>query len=509
MPAISPSTEPGGLEEALPGRRDVDDAGLRARTARGTIVNAVFLIALYTLGLLKGFVVAALLTANDYGIWGIVMVGLGAVAWLRTVGVNDKYIQQDEADQELAFQKAFTLELLFTTLFIVAAIAAVPLIALAYGQDKVVVPALVAIAAFPAMVFQSPLWVFYRRMEFVRQRKLQAVDPIVSFVATMVLALAGAGYWSLIIGFVAGTWAAAIAAVRASPYRLSLRYDRGTMREYFAFSWPLAVASLSGVVIAQVAVLTGSRVLGLAGAGAITLASSIAAYADRVDEILTTTLYPAICAVQHRIDLLMESFVKSNRLALMWGMPFGIAVALFTPDVVQFVLGDRWRPAETLIQAFGLIAAVNHIGFNWSAYYRARGQTRPIAVVNAAMSVTFAASAIPLLIVDGLEGLAIGMALMCLVGLCGRFFYLTQLFPGFALARHIARAIAPSVPPVIAVLAVRAVEGAHRRPLQAVGEVVLYLVVTALSTFLLERVLLREVIGYLRGTAGREPGVAA
>lgn len=497
-----------GLEEALPGRLDLGETGLRQRTAQGTIINAVYLIGLYTLGLLKGFVAATLLTASDYGVWGIVVAGLGVVGWLRTVGVNDKYVQQDEADQELAFQKAFTLELLFTSLFIVAAVAAVPLIALAHGQEKVVLPALVAIAAFPAIIFQSPLWVFFRRMGFIRQRKLQAIDPIVSLIATIALALAGAGYWSLIVGFVAGTWAAAIVAVRASPYRLALRYDRGTMREYFGFSWPLALASLSGVVIAQVAVLTGSRVLGLAGVGAITLASSIAAYTDRVDEILTTTLYPAICAVRHRVDLLMESFVKSNRLALMWGMPFGIAVALFAPDVIRFGLGARWLPAETLIQAFGVIAAINHIGFNWSAYYRARGDTRPIAVVTAVTAIAFAASAIPLLILHGLEGLAIGMGLMCFVNLCGRFIYLTRLFPGFAIARHIARAIPPTVPAALAVLAVRAASPGARSLLQAVSELVLYLAVTALSTYVLERALLREAIGYLRGSAGREPGVA-
>ena len=40
-------------------------------------------------------------------------------------------------------------------------------------------------------------------------------------------------------------------------------------------------------------------------------------------------MYPAICAVQDRLELLRESFVKSNRLALMWAMPFGVGIALF------------------------------------------------------------------------------------------------------------------------------------------------------------------------------------
>ena len=36
--------------------------------------------------------------------------------------------------------------------------------------------------------------------------------------------------------------------------------------------------------------------------------------------------------------------------------------------------------AIPLIQAFGLTAALNQIGFNWTAFFRALGDTRPIAV---------------------------------------------------------------------------------------------------------------------------------
>ena len=39
---------------------------------------------------------------------------------------------------------------------------------------------------------------------------------------------------------------------------------------------------------------------GLAAAGYITLAATLTRYADRVDRILASTIYPAICAVQDR-----------------------------------------------------------------------------------------------------------------------------------------------------------------------------------------------------------------
>ena len=483
----------------LGGRLNLAGKGLREQTARGTLVNATFLIGFNVLGLLKGFVVAALLTAADYGLWGIIVIGLGTLGWLKQVGISDKYVQQSDADQELAFQRAFTLELIATGAYGVVVAALIPVLALVYGEPKLVAPAAFTLLMLPAAVLQAAIWVHYRRMNFVRQRTLEAIDPITTFAVTVALAIAGAGYWSLVIGAVAGSWASAAAAVRGSPYRLRLRYDRGTLRSYFGFSWPLLVAGGSGIIAAQASILAGDQVLGLAGVGAIALASSIVLYTDRVDQIVTSTLYPAICAVRDRRDLLLESFVKSNRLALMWGFPFGVGVALFAADLVHSVIGERWAPAIVLIEAFGLIAAANHIGFNWTAFFRAAGETKPIAIVSAIATVAFLAFALPGLLIWELDGYAVGMGAVIIVTLAARFFYLARLFPGLQIARHFVRAIAPTVPAAAAVLVVRWVEGSARTPALALAELGLYLAVTAVATILLERDLLREVARYLRG----------
>jgi O-antigen/teichoic acid export membrane protein len=493
----------------------MSDGGLRQQVARGTVVNAIFLIALTSLGLVKGFVVAAFLSRHDYGVWGLLVVAIGLLGWLKQVGISDKYVQQSDDDQELAFQRAFTLEALFSAGFLILALILVPLIALAYGRSELLWAGLVSLLVIPAGVMQFPLWVYYRRMQFMQQRRLQAIDPIVEFVVTVALAAAGLGYWSLIVGLIAGNYAAAFVVLRRSPYQPAWRYDRGSLRRYVSFSWPLVIAGAGGMVVAQSAVFVGGATLGLAGVGAIALASSIVLYTTRVDEIVTSTMYPAICAVRDRADLLFESFVKSNRLGLMWGVPLGVGIALFAPDLIHYGLGERWRPAVGLIEVFGLIAAADQLGYNWDAYYRARGDTRPIAVVSLVTMAVFLAAAMPLLVTDGLEGLGIGMATAAAAGIAGRVFYLVRMFRGFAIVRHAARAAAPVAPAAVAVLIVRAVDG-RRTLAAALGELALYVLVCIVATVAFERPLLRELAGNLRRpgtgppaatepTAGPEP----
>lgn len=473
--------------------------GLRRIAARGTIINAGFTVGLDTLNLLRGFTVAAFISTSEYGVWTILVIALGTLGLLKEGIVGDKYVQQDEADQEAAFQRAFTLEAVLNAGLTLLLAVALPLFALAYGESAILLPGFLILLAIPAATLQSPLWIFYRQMRFFEQRKLQAADPVFAFIVTVTLAVLGAGYWSLVIGMMAGRFAGAAVAVRASPYKLGFQFDRESFRDYVTFSTPLFVATGSRVLAVQVLVFAGEAKLGLAGAGVIGLASTIRSYGDRVDAVVTQTLYPAVCTVRDRTDLLLEAFVKSNRLGLMWGMPFGIGLALFAADLVNFVYGDEWDAAIGLMQAFGVIAAFNHIGYNWTAFFRARGDTKPIGRLAVVGLFAMVGIAVPLLLTHGLRGLALGIAIATAISLVGRTWYLTRLFPTFQILIHSARAIGPTIPATAAILGLRAATEFERSPGLALAELGLYLAITAVATYASERPLIREVTGYLRG----------
>ena len=154
--------------------------------------------------------------------------------------------------------------------------------------------------------------------------------------------------------------------------------------------------------------------------GAVALAGSITVFTSKLDDMIGSTLYPVICAMQNRLDLLYESFVKSNRLAMIWGIPFGIGVALFAADLVNFGIGPRWHAAIGLLQITGVVAALGQIAFNWDDYFRARSHTWPLAVAGVASTIALLGVGLPLLFSHGLTGLGIGIAAGALVHLAIR-----------------------------------------------------------------------------------------
>ena len=223
----------------------------------------------------------------------------------------------------MAFQKAFTLELLYTLASASSAALALPLFALLYGQPEIIAagpgrsrsslpaqrPAGAALDLLPADGLRAPAALAGdrpgRRRSSSRSRS-RSPAPATGPRRRPASPAAGRGGRRRLL---------------ASPYKLAppLRPRHAARVRRLLLAAVRSPAAASLVLVAGHRCWSASRSVGLAGVGAIALAVDLAQFADRVDEIVTGTLYPAICAVRDRTDLLFESFVKSNRLALMWG----------------------------------------------------------------------------------------------------------------------------------------------------------------------------------------------
>jgi PST family polysaccharide transporter len=489
----------------MPSRRRTDApaaGGLRARTARGGAVNTAFLSGAEALVVLQGLLATALLGPDAIGLYGVVTTTAMTIVALRRVGIDEAFVQTDAADEEAEFQRAFTVELALGLAAALLIAAAAPVLAAVYGDDRLLALTL-AVGYLPvAFALQAPQWVFFKRMDYLRLRLLQAVVPLGTVAVTVPLLLAGVGVWALVIGPLCGNAAAVLAALRVSPYPLRLRPDRAATHRYLRFSWPVFATAAATLLVAQGQIAVFGLSAGLAAAGWITLAATLTRYADRADQVLATTMYPAIVRVRDRPDVLAELFEKAGRLSLMWAFPFGAGLVLFGPDLIVFVLGDAWRGAVVLLGGMAAAAALGQIGYAWFAFYRAQGASWPQAVESAALAATFAAVAVPGALVWGSWGFVAGRLAMTAAVLAVRRVYVRRLLPGVRLSALALRAALPVGLAAVPVLAVRLARWGGERTLgQALAELALWVAVLAVAVLRLEAPLLRELRGYLRGGA--------
>jgi O-antigen/teichoic acid export membrane protein len=492
-----------GLSVTRPGAAH-DDRGegpIRRRVGRGVIVNGVFLALVNGLGLLRALIVVALIGPSDYGVWGILAGTLAILLALRQTGIADRYVQQDDGDQAHAFQIALTLQIALSLALLAAACVVMPVISAVYGEPSLLAPGLVLALMLPGLALQTPLAIFHRRLDFARQRLLQSIDPIVAFAVTVPLVAAGAGYWGVVAGAIAGAWAAGGAALWACPYPLRLRWEAAAARRYAHYSWPMLAAAIAGGLMAQALLLGVEESVGLTGAGILALSLTISQWSNRIDQITASTLYPALCAVRDRRDLLVESVAKSSAVGLLWGAPAGLALILFAPALVAHGLGPEWTAGVAVLQATGAVVVVHRIGYAWDSVFRAVGRTREIALNAGLVLGGFLALGLPLILAAGLEGAAAALLVLEALALVSRMTLLQRILPAWRAAAGSLRAAAPALTASAVLLLVRLVAPGDGSLARAAVELAVFTAVTVAGTLVGERALLRELRAYMRRTA--------
>ena len=467
---------------------------LRSRTIRGVAVNAAFLVVVEAAALAQGLIVARILGPSEIGLYGIVSITVMTLIALKRVGIDEAYVQQDEADQEREFQLAFSLELALAALFALLIAIAAPVLVVVYDEPRLL-PLTLALTYLPiAFALQAPLWIFFRRMDFLRQRSLQAIVPLVTFVVTVPLAVAGVGVWSIVIGAFAGNAASVALSIRLSPYRLGIRFDRAAARRYFNFSWPILVVTAAGLIAGQGAILLFKLDAGLTAAGFLVLAVAFTRYADRAEQVISPTVYPVVCAIRDRTHALEELFTSAVRAAAIWSLGFGTLLVLFAPDLVEFVLGDDWDGATVLLQGLGAASALYSLGYTWIAFARGLGRVRQPAIEAVVALAMFGGLAVPAYLASGRTAYALAICGSSLAILVVRAYFVRRLLPGVNLGALALRCAWPVTVAALAPLAVRAaLWDGERSAAQALAEVAVFVAAYAAIVAAAERPLLREL----------------
>ena len=207
------------------GRDDERRGGLRARLARGgTDQRGVHDRRGGRWSCSRGLLATALLGPDAIGLYGIVSTTAVTIVALRRVGTDEAFVRHEAADERLEFQRAFTVELCLGLVAALVIALAAPVLAALYDDDQLLALTL-AVAYLPiGFALQAPQWIFFRRMDYVRLRALQAIVPLGTVLVATPLLLAGVGVWALVMG---RSWATrSPSSPRSGPRRTRSRCGR-------------------------------------------------------------------------------------------------------------------------------------------------------------------------------------------------------------------------------------------------------------------------------------------
>ena len=181
-------------------------------------------------------------------------------------------------------------------------------------------------------------------------------DAALYGVAT-VLALAGLGVWSPVLGTLAASGFLLVGSYALAGYRPRLAFSRERTREFGRFGIQFVPSPLLWTLTQLVNPIVVGTMLGSASVGYVALATRLADTAGFVVRATYRIALVSLSRVQNDLPRLRRGFEEMLTLqAIGVGVPLA-ALAVAAPPLLPVLFGDEWRPALDVLPfvSFGLL----------------------------------------------------------------------------------------------------------------------------------------------------------
>jgi PST family polysaccharide transporter len=336
---------------------------------------------------LTTLIVATLLTPGDYGLFQMAMVFVGLVALLNEFGIGAAVVTLRDLDRrQLATLNTFSVGLGVVNVLLSAAVA-LP-IGRFFGEDVVSLVIVVLSSTFLLAGLRSvPQALLQRDFRFGRLVLIEAIEALSQIVATLLLALHGAGIWALVLGRVIGACAGTglVLANRCEEFGLPLFKP---VRKAMSFSADIFVANLAWFAFMQAAPLLIGRALGAHALGVYGLAWTLSQVpVDKFASLVVRLIPPYLSALAHDRATLRRSFLRVTEAISAIVVPLAGGISLVAGELVPVVLGDQWLPAVAPLRVLAIHAVFQSIVSILPQVLRVTGATRFLMLRNLGMAV--------------------------------------------------------------------------------------------------------------------------
>jgi O-antigen/teichoic acid export membrane protein len=325
---------------------------------------------------LISIVLARLLTPEDFGLLGMIIVFTGFLTLFTEMGFGAALIQREELSDghyDSVFWLNLGMGVLLTALFIIFS----PLIASFYREPDLT-PLIRVISInfiFTALgIVQKTI--LQREMNFRKIAVIEIIAVLVGGALAINMALSGLGVWSLIFQILVASAVASVALWWQSHWRPHFSFDRRAVSDLWGFSSNLLGFSIVNYWTRNADNLLIGRFMGSESLGLYTRAySTMLMPLSQVTNVLSRVMFPALSRVQHDKIRVKRIYLRSIAMIALVTFPMMLGLFVVAEDFVLAVYGAQWSGITTVLQIFCLVGMLQSIGTTVGWIYQSQGRT--------------------------------------------------------------------------------------------------------------------------------------
>jgi O-antigen/teichoic acid export membrane protein len=385
---------------------------MEERAVRGVVWTFLSYGGSRAVTLLTTLVLARLLVPADFGLVSMATLVVGFFALFRDLGLGATLVARPDLDGP-AVGTLFSLSMAISAAIAGIIAATAPLAAAFFGEPRLA--AVLAVLALTVVI--SSVGAFYdcllQRELLFRIRFYGQVVPVLAYAVTApLLAVLGAGAWSLVVGQVVQAVVYTVLLVVRTPLRVRPTFDRAHAAGVLSASRGFLLQTAVAFVHLNSGTFAVGRILGPTAVGYYAMANRMAELPNLVvAEPVSNVTFPGFAWMRHRGDNVGPAFVGVLGLVALATAPLGVLLSAAADPFARVVLGPQWVPAIPLLTLLGLWAVVRPLQSVVGWFVNSMGL--PALLGRASLCIVVVQ--VPAMMIAALLGGLVGVAIVILV----------------------------------------------------------------------------------------------
>ena len=385
---------------------------LTARVAQGAGWIIFGKIVGQALNIIKIVILARLLSKDDFGLFGIVMLTVATLKAFSSTGFIHALIQRKD-NAQLYLDTVWTVELIRGFILCGLLLAFAPSVGWFFDEPRVVI--LLRVMCLSVIIdsfVNIGIINFRKELEFKKQVIYDVGNTFVSLVVGVLIAFYFCTVWALIFAGIASAATRLILSYTLHDYRPTFRFNKTQVAKLFMFGRWIFGSS----IVLFLATSGDDAILGkMMGASALGLYQ----VAYRLSNVMTTeithtisaVMFPAYAKIQDQKVKLGHGFLSVLELVTSISLPFTVFIVIAAPEIIIGILGPEWGAAIIPFQILSVSGFLRSIAATGGPVFAGTGNPHMDLSMNLRRVLVMAVMVYPLTNVYGIIGTSTSVVL--------------------------------------------------------------------------------------------------
>jgi len=329
----------------------VAEVSLKNKTVKGASWSFIDSIAGQGITFLVGLVLARLLTPEEYGLIGIIMIFIAVFNSIVDSGFSNALIRKNDA-KYIDYNTVFISNLVLSVVLFGVLYISAPAISNFFNQPQLipllrVMGSIVIINAFA--IIQRTILV--KQVDFKTQTKVSLISSITSGVVGIGMAVGGLGVWSLVGQQISRQFLNSAFLWIYSRWYPKLQFSIQSFKELFTFGWKLLVSSLIDTIWKEIYQVIIGKCYSPVALGQYTRAQQFASIcSSNLTTVVQRVSFPVLTSVQDDKERLKNGYKRIIKVTMLITFVLMLGLAAVAKPLVISLIGEQWLPCVPFLQ---------------------------------------------------------------------------------------------------------------------------------------------------------------